>query len=233
MGEFSLVDHLRGIVGGGVRIVLVYGEREYEDAFLRDGIGEEYMEADLEGSRREITVFGLGKDRVDDITHVGELRHVIYDTEDALSVQLLLSKHGGCSSASTTNAGPNSSTWSKRRGRGSTSSEMPFPALSRPRRPFAPLEPTGTRTRRGRTRIGRRPVAARPRRGASVRVRRRRRVERDRRRFVRQVVYRGGGVAAVVAVREDVGGVESAAYTVAFSSRGDACSATNGSPRRR
>jgi hypothetical protein len=95
MGEFSLVNHLRDIVGDDVRMVLVYGEREYEDTFLRDDISEEYTEADLEGLRREIIVFSLGKTRVGDVTHVGELRHIIYDTEDALSIQLLLGEHEG------------------------------------------------------------------------------------------------------------------------------------------
>lgn len=95
MGEFDLVDDLREVVGDGVRMVFVYAETEYERAYLRDDIRDEYSEADLEGLRREIIVFGLGKERIADVTHVGELRHIIYDTDDAFSIQVPLGKYEG------------------------------------------------------------------------------------------------------------------------------------------
>ena len=95
MADFDLVDELRDDIGDGVRMVLVYGETEYDHAYLRDDIDDEYTETDLEGLRREIIVFGLGKERIGDVTHVGELRHVIYDTEDAFSIQVPLGKHEG------------------------------------------------------------------------------------------------------------------------------------------
>lgn len=95
MTSFDLVEDLRGDLGEGVRMVLVYGETEYDHAYLRDDIDDEYTEADLEGLRREIIVFGLGKERIGDVTHVGELRHIIYDTEDAFSIQIPLGKHEG------------------------------------------------------------------------------------------------------------------------------------------
>ncbi len=76
-------------------MALVYGETEYENLYLRDDIRDEYTEADLEGLRREIIVFGLGKERIGDVTHVGELRHIIYDTEGALSIQFPLGEYEG------------------------------------------------------------------------------------------------------------------------------------------
>lgn len=95
MGDFELVDDLREVLGDAPRMAFVYGETEFEHRYLHEDIRDDYSETDLERLRREIIVLGLGKDRLTDFTHVGELRRIIYDTEDALSIQFPTDDHEG------------------------------------------------------------------------------------------------------------------------------------------
>lgn len=92
---FDLTEDLEAILGDDLRMAFVYGESELERLYLRDDIRDSYTDEELEGLRREVIVMALGKERIPDVTHVGELRHIIYDTEDALSVQVPLSKYEG------------------------------------------------------------------------------------------------------------------------------------------
>jgi len=95
MGVFDLVDDLREVLGDEPRMAFVYGESEFKHRYLHEDIRDDYSETDLEGLRREVIVLGLGKDRLTDITHVGQLRRIIYDTDEALSIQFLLGDHEG------------------------------------------------------------------------------------------------------------------------------------------
>jgi hypothetical protein len=95
MGDFDLIDDLRELLGEAPRMAFVYGETEFKQRYLHEDIRADYSESDLERLRREVIVLGLGKDRLSDFTHVGELRRIIYDTDGALSIQFLTDEYAG------------------------------------------------------------------------------------------------------------------------------------------
>ncbi|WP_135534239.1 hypothetical protein [Halostella pelagica] len=95
MGGFELVDDLRETLDDRLRMALVYEETQYKHIYLDEELRNEYSQSDIERLRREIIVLALGKNRLTDFTHVGELRRIIYDTDDAMSIQFPLGEHEG------------------------------------------------------------------------------------------------------------------------------------------
>lgn len=83
----DLTQSLQSEVGDALRIVAVYAETVFDHLYLRDDLEPRYSSAELETLRREIIVFALGKETVEEVTHAGPLQNIIYETDDAFSLQ--------------------------------------------------------------------------------------------------------------------------------------------------
>lgn len=91
----DLAEVIHSEVGDALRIASVYTETEFDSLYLRDDVESQYTASELESLRREIIVLALGKEKLEEVTHVGRLQRIIYETDDAVTIQVPLDGHTG------------------------------------------------------------------------------------------------------------------------------------------
>lgn len=72
------------IVGGALRAVAAYDERDYELEYIRDDVGRRYSAAELEAVFEELALAGRDRDYLEGIFHAGRIECSILGFEDAL-----------------------------------------------------------------------------------------------------------------------------------------------------
>lgn len=72
------------IVGGALRAVAAYDQRDYELQYLRDDVARRYSEAELEAVFEELALSGRDRDYLEGIFHAGRIECSILGFEDAV-----------------------------------------------------------------------------------------------------------------------------------------------------
>lgn len=91
----DLAEVIQSEVSDALRIATVYTETEFDSLYLRDDIESQYTASELESLRREIIILALGKEKLEEVTHVGKLQQIIYESDDAVTIQVPLQRHTG------------------------------------------------------------------------------------------------------------------------------------------